>query len=463
MKTKIEGWTKICSFTYVQSMKSKAMQISMAVLCLIALLSMPLISFISGSDEEEKTQKTSIEKVFVYDNTDVISNEFINKNITSDVYGNIEYVVRTDEKDIEKLINRVDNENEIFLVINYNDNIMSLSSGISVSVYYSENSNITNEDANNYSRFVDENVKKAILKSANISEENIEKISKELSYEVIMYNEDGTVFEDDNSITQFEYMFSLTVIVILIFTVTFVGTKVSELIVTEKSTRVIEYIMTSIKPMAILVGKVIGSTLLMLTMIGSVIVSFIASVFLNGIIFASEDGTIAMPSFINDVIDNGVLDGITPLNIIIILVILVLGYLFYGLIGGIAGATVSKIEEMAEGIKIYTFTLMIGAYLPLFLMMTSMISGSGWGTMTMVVYLLPISSVFIIPQYIIFGKISIGIALGAIGILAVSIVLLLLFVNKVYEHMLYSNGATLKIKDVIGLAKESKGGANNGK
>ncbi len=456
MKTKLRGFKKICAFAYVQSMKSKAMKITLAILCVIALLSMPLSTVISGiGDSGEEEQTTAIKKVHIYDNTDIIGTQFINKNIADDLYNDIEYIIETDKENIEEIINREDNTNEIFLVIEYCDDEMSLSYGINICAYYNSESEVSEEDANAYAIFIDENVKEAILKAADTSEEIITKVAKDIEYEVTLYDENGEPV-DNGGISQFEYMFTYVFILMLIFMVSFAGSKVSELIVTEKSTRVMEYLLTSVKPMAVLLGKVIASTMMMLTILVTILVSFAGSILLNNIMFPLENGGFALPQALQGIIDSGELNAVTPVNIILAIAIILIGCLFYGLIAGVAGATVSKIEEMAEGMKLFTFTLMIGAYIPLFMAMSSSIGGEGWGNITNVIYLLPISSVFILPQYLLLGNVSAGLVLGAIGILVVSVVLLLLFVNRVYEHMLYSNGNTLTLKDIIGMAKKGK-------
>ena len=457
MKTKLKGFTKICEFAYVQSMKSKAMKITMAVLCIIALVSMPLSTVISGEGlENDRQQETSIGKVHVYDNTGIIGEQFANKNVTNNIYHNVEYIMEDNRDNIEGLINRADNENEIFLVIEYSDDEKSLSYGLNICAYYGKESDVSEKDANDYAMFVEDNVEKAILKAADTSDEDIEKMAKNIEYQVLILNADGEPVENDEGISQFQYIFSLTVICILIFMISLTGGKVSEGIVTEKATKVIEYILTSVKPMAILIGKVFSATFVMLTLVAGMAVSFTASIFINNMMFPSEDGGIVLPSVLKDIIENGGLSGLTPVNIILIILLLVAGCVFYGLVGGIAGATVSKIEEMAEGMKIFTFTMLVGAYLPLFLSITNSMGESGWGAMTYVVYLLPVSSIFILPQYLILGRVSAGMVLAAICILAVSVILLLLLVNKVYEHMLYSNGAALKVKDIIGMAKSGK-------
>lgn len=464
MKTKLRGWKKIFAFAYGQSMKSKAMKITIVILCAIAIAIMPISSLISGLDgeDEDESVDTSIEKVFYYDNTGIIGQQFADKNVKSETYDNVAYE-ETDKKDkeyIDRLINRDDNKNEVFLSIEYCDDESSLNYGINVYAYYSEASDVEPEDADAFAEFVGDNIQKAVLLNAGVEEEKITAAVKSIDYQVFTLNGEGDALDSEDGISQYQYFFTLTCICLLIFVVSLVGSKVSELIVTEKSTRVMEYILTSVKPMAVLVGKVVASTLIMLTIFAAVAVSFGLSILLNNMMFPSEDGSFVLPDVLGQLIENGAMTGITPVNILLVIIIIVLGSMFYGCVAGIAGATVSKIEEMAEGMKIFTFTMMIGAYLPLFMAITSETGGS-WGAFEYVVLLLPLSSMFIVPEYLVLGKVSQAVALGAVGVLIISIILVLMFVNKVYEHMLYSNGAALKLKDIIGMAK--KGGVDNGK
>lgn len=463
MKTKLRGWKKIFAFAYSQSMKSKAMKITIIILCAIALASMPVSSLISGVEEDDDEKPdTSIEKVFYYDNTGIIGEQFAGKSVKSEIFGNLSYE-KTDKNDseyIDKLINKEDNKNQVFLSIEYCDDESSLNYGINVYAYYREDSDVNSDDANAFAEFVGDNIQKAVLLDAGVDEEKINTAVKSIDYQVFTLDDKGGAFDSNDGISQYQYFFTLTCICLLIFVVSLVGSKVSELIVTEKATRVMEYILTSVKPMAVLVGKVVASTLIMVTIFGAVAVSFCLSIFLNNSMFPSKDGAFVLPDVLGQLIDNGAMTGITPVNIFLIIIIIVLGSMFYGCVAGIAGATVSKIEEMAEGMKIFTFTMMIGAYLPLFMAITSETGGS-WGSFEYVVFLLPISSMFIVPEYLVLGKVSQSLAFGAVGVLILSIILVLMFVNRVYEHMLYSNGAALKLKDVIGMAK--KGGVGNGK
>ena len=73
------------------------------------------------------------------------------------------------------------------------------------------------------------------------------------------------------------------------------------------------------------------------------------------------------------------------LGTIISVVVILTGFLFYGFIAGIAGATVSKVEELSEGLKLFSFAVIIGAYLVIAFMMFANV-GETFGTFDYFIY-----------------------------------------------------------------------------
>jgi len=74
----------------------------------------------------------------------------------------------------------------------------------------------------------------------------------------------------------------------------------------------------------------------------------------------------------------------------------------------------------------------------------------------MITYMLPISSPFSVPQNLLTGYIGYGHALISLVILYAVVFLMLVLSSKVYEYMLFYNGATLKVKDIIQIARYGK-------
>ena len=69
----------------------------------------------------------------------------------------------------------------------------------------------------------------------------------------------------------------------------------------------------------------------------------------------------------------------------------------------------------------------------------------------------PISSAFLLPAALLIGKANVITAVIAIVVLLLSIALMFQFVAKVYETLILHNGSRIKMKEVIAMAKQTKG------
>ena len=155
--------------------------------------------------------------------------------------------------------------------------------------------------------------------------------------------------------------------------------------------------------------------------------------------------------------------GVNALSVIIAVIVIILGVVFFLFIAGIAGASVSKMEEMNEGMVMFTMLVIVGAYMSLALSMSNVFTENGQlsGTFAMVCCLLPISSIFTVPANLMMGSVSAVTGLLSILILVAGNLLMLVITSKIYEYLLFYNGVTLKIRDIIhiiryGRVKEAK-------
>ncbi len=477
MKNNFRGIGDIFKFSFVQTVKSKAFIITQIILCSIALLSFPLITFISniGDEEEDETILSEyIDNIYIKDSflAGKFGNALLAELKASEEYKhcNISVVDTKSDNDTDKNADefmesiKTSQNGDVYITIDYSSDVNDVYYGFNYIVYYGENVEKLDEAANELSMFVDDLHEKVIasvfLDNTASSDsdfgEFLDYIASDFSYDISLMGVDNQIVEKDGSLLEGEYWLTYAFLMISIFAISIGGSKVAEQLVTEKSTKVIEYIMTSVKPMALITGKVFASVASVMFVVGSVVASLLVSGVVAGMIFPNEDGSIAIPEIIITLLDSDVFAGATPLSIVIAVLIFALGILFYAFIGGIAGATVSKIEEMAEGMKLLTFTMMIGAYIPMFLMIFSSTGDGDWGIVTDIIYILPITSVFIIPAYLLIGKISLTIGLIALVVMIASVLIMLVVVSKIFEYLIYYNGSPLKFKDLIRIYKDKR-------
>ncbi len=452
--SKLTGCLDVFRFTYIQSMKSKAMKITIAVFCVIALLAFPVTSLISG-DEAEKEDTSSIQQAYIYQENIELSNvikEYLNAD---DYYKHVE-VSDVDKAAFDNIKeNALKDENcmDVVIEVVFNDDKESDEYGLHFMVYYSDLSGVTSDEADSLSSFLGYNGKGMIYTLAGIDEATAKVLTHSVSYQTFDLDADGNIISDGISTAQYTINYALLMVVLLC--VSFSGAKVAEQIVTEKSTKVIEYILTSVKPMAIVTGKVLASVAVVLSWLGSVVVCLIASGFINGALLAGNGGSFALPEILTSFFDPKVVSGANLFTVVISLLVFVLGFVFYGFLGGISGAMVSKVEELSEGTKLFSFAMLIGAYLALGLIMSSSMGDSGWGMFNYVVYFFPLSSMFIVPSYMLFGIVSplMGVLIVIVNLICTG--LLVVFVSRIYEQMIYYSGK-LKIKDLFQLSKNTR-------
>lgn len=456
------GWREVCSFAYIQTLKSKAMKITLVILCALALFALPVITMIGSATDKE--EETNIKQAYIYSNESGLAEKF-----SSGFDGKYENVAvqAVDEKTKDEKIDELKKGKDIDYVVvllTYDRNTESMNYGLEMRAVYGEDSKITSKDADNFAEYILKNKEKLILGSIDIDAEKKDSLLKEKNYELLSVDTNGNVENAKERLDGAEYWLTYIYLMIVMFAIIIAGSKVAELIVTEKTSKVMEYLLTSIKPLALLLGKVVGTLLIVFTILGALLVCFIGSLVINYSLSGGEGGF--WPEIFTSIWDSEVLRGVTIANILISIVMVLLGFIFYGFIAGLAGATVSKIEELAEGLKLFTFTVIIGMYLVIALMTFSNM-GDGMGTFDYVVYYLPFSSVFVVPIYLLLGKLSFQMGLISMLILAVSTVVVWLFVTKVFANVLYHNGNVMKFKEIVEVyktnAKSGKSGGKNGK
>lgn len=482
MKNSIKGWKDIFSFTFIQGIKAKSIIISTAIMCVIIIAGVPIASLISSKSE---IKKTSIEEVCIADMTGIkIAKDFdILKNVKNDdetenMYSEIKYTeldsqkLNIDENTGLKDIYKFDKDSKkVYLQITY------LEDSFDIEVIYDGKGKLESEDVNNYSDFVRDNFQKILMKNMSVADKdieivnsvntinycNIDSVKDENNNTDVSSNEsddklNSGKLKDDNSSSNADgkhstgkYNILYTMMMATLFILTFCGERIAMSIITEKSSKVMEYLMTSIKPMAIVVGKVLANLLIIGVQVGLIAISFITAIVVNTSITGEK-----LPESLRNMLSRSNFDSANVLTILVSVLMLIGGLVLFSLIAALAGASVSKMEEMSEGVKMFTFVLVIGAYIALFVLSSNMYEKTSvvkYATM-----LVPLTSVFLAPGALLTGYLSAGLGVLALLIMIISNVLLVRFVADVYESMIYYNGTHLKLKDIIGISNQSRNG-----
>lgn len=439
MKTsKVNGWKDIFSFTFTQTVKSKSYRVSFAILIILCMVSMPIVNMIFGNKDTDENKVNAIETVYV-DNESGFTNFDFSAVTNNDKMQHIVFEPMTGS--LEDTITQIDTKDSSSVVLH----IYTENGQYAIDLIRPSDGNVDGDSLDQLGSAVSESFLQTRIENLSIEKDQLDLLNAEVISAVTKIDTQGNVVvKEDTSISNAEYWFIYGIFFFVMMTIMTAGTQVASSIVTDKSSKVIECLLTSVRPMAIIVGKVLAMLCITLVQLGSMVVCLFASNLIAGQITGKPSALMSMlPDDISANLNIG--------NIILCFVMIALGLIFYATLAGLAGSACSKIEEMSEHLTVFTMTTVVGAYLGIAAAVALMASGES--AFVTFAYLFPLSSPFILPGAVLIGKVSIGVMLGAMAIELVVIILLVKFVAKVYETLIYYNGNKIKLKDWIKMSK----------
>ena len=297
----------------------------------------------------------------------------------------------------------------------------------------------------------DVNIKiKYIVKSATMMSGVPENIISTLNtlYTNIQINKLGLTEEQLKSITpNFEFALEQTdeeasgnvyammlLSLVLFYAIYFCAYQVSSSITTEKTSKIIETLVTSTSPKTIVLGKTLGigivGLLQMILLVGTALIS--AKTFLE-------------PGILDSIID---VSKITPYLGIITIIYFIFGYFEYALLYALTGSTVSKPEDIQSANGPVAILAVIGFYLSYFTMMNPASELNVFASM------FPISSPFCMPFRIMMGLAKPTDVIISIVILLITGIIIAKIAIKIYSNAILNYGTKMSFNDIVKMYKD---------
>ena len=199
------------------------------------------------------------------------------------------------------------------------------------------------------------------------------------------------------------------------------GTWVLTGVVEEKQSRVVEVVLTTVRPRDLLMGKVVGIGVLALVQLIVLVVA--------GIIATSLSGRLSLPAT-------------TPYAVIQLLVWFVLGFAFYSTALGFLGSLASRVDEASNASLPVTMTATL-SYLVAILVVTQEPNGLVANVMTF----FPPSAPMVVPLRAALGAIEPWQVALSIAIMLVAIWALFVVGGRVYSGAVLQTGGRMKLRD----------------
>jgi ABC-2 type transport system permease protein len=205
----------------------------------------------------------------------------------------------------------------------------------------------------------------------------------------------------------------------------FFGQAVAQGVTEEKSSRVVELLLTSVSPRRLLAGKVLG--------IGALGLCLMALPGVAALVAGSVAGGAGLPSA-------------APKAIALVVLWFVLGYVLFSVAYAAVGAMVSRQEDLATAqVPIYI------AGLAAFLLADIVANTSPDGTLAQVAGFVPPFSTMVVPARMVVGHMSWLALAAAIALDLLATAGLMLLAARIYERSILQTGARVKLGRVLTL------------
>ena len=224
--------------------------------------------------------------------------------------------------------------------------------------------------------------------------------------------------------------------IVLFYAIYFCAYQVSSSITTEKTSKIMETLVTSTSPRTIVLGKTIG--------IG--IVGLVQMVLIVGTALISAK-TFLEPELLESVLD---MSNITVYLGIITIIYFILGYFAYALLYALTGSTVSKPEDIQSANTPVAILAVIGFYLSYFTMMNPT------SELNLFASLFPVSSPFCMPFRIMMGLTNGKDVAISIAILIITILVIAKVAIKIYSSAILNYGTKMSFKDIINMYRDKQ-------
>lgn len=239
--------------------------------------------------------------------------------------------------------------------------------------------------------------------------------------------------ETEGGLTLSGYAVGILLITLTFFAVYYYGYGVAASVASEKSSRVMETLVVSVKPSRILIGKCLGMGILGLCQFGGVI------------LFAFLCWTLLIPQDFVFMGESLTLSAFTPRSALLILLFFVLGYMLYAFMNAVSGASVDKIEDLNSAMMPVMIISMGAFYLSYF----TAVMGTTYDYLVKLAMYIPFSAPFIMPFVLLNGEVGMTEILISLGILVATIILVTLLSVRIYTASVMHYGKRLKIKDAL--------------
>ena len=445
MKHNFRGWNTVFGFTFRQATKGVGFKLVTALITILILGTIILVNVLVARPEKaDQMEPSQIKAVYVLDNSGLQPTDYkeMNPELSGEQFQNVQFMMAT-EKTREELIKiaAADSSQTIAVIINAKE------TGYEIEAVVPDNSTITKEQAETLLEPIASGFESSKLMQAGLSVEQLTTVLKPVTTSFSDIGESTSMIATAIKIIA-PMIFGLMLYIMLLL----YGQTISKSVSNEKTSKLMETLLTSIHPYALITGKVLAITSLAIIQFVTWILATSVGLYGGNAIAHSiypgyENSVITVINFLKDNIGETALS--LP-SVILALLFFCVGFLFYCVIAGLAGCMVSKPEDVASTQALFQFPVII-SWLVCYL---APIMGNE-GILGVARYI-PFTAPFCVPVDLITGTIGLAEGIIMFALLSIFTILIIMLSGRIYKGLLLYTGQKIDFKMIGNILKTNK-------
>ena len=440
MLKELKGFRKIFAFTFRQHSGTKGYKIGLicgVLLCLLVpTIIMAAVEIFSKDDAGPVSLDNNISQVFVAGEAagDLSGLNYIGVEEFSDIMytdcgTDVSRAVALAEADANSLVLAIDGSDE---------------QGYMLSILLPENTKLTEADTSAFDAFMQQGYFSILLANSGMNMDSY--VEEAMTEEAEQWSEE--TLPTDGIREALSFIVPYVFLMIIYFLVIFYGNGVAGSVVMEKSSKLMDNLLISVRPGALIVGKTISIALVgilqFFSWIAALVCGFVLGTFVVKTINPDTDMLLIQ---LFDMLET--YSGLFSISgIIVAFLIVSAGFLMYCSLSAIGASLASKPEDLSSTNVLFVLILMISFFVGI----NTSLHGEGNQILTWI----PFISVLITPGRLVLGDVTVLSGLGALGVTCAFSLVLMLIAGRLYKLMALYKGDLPKPGDVIKMLGKSK-------
>lgn len=439
-----QGWQKVFAFTFRRETGTRGHRATTVVISLLLLLLIPLGMFIAEktSRQDEVVTASPVATVIIADEAGLgDSLRRALEDPTNARYGHVTYGAADS---VASAAAQADDATLILFVGRSAD-------AYDIRALLPEGSALTTGDAGDFSQYVNARFGYALFEKSGLSREALAEVNTPTVLDEIA-GEDG---EQASAPTDplagmrevMTYIIPFIVVMLMYFLVLAYGQGVANSAIMEKTSKLMDTFLISIRPAAMMLGKILAmasAAVLQLTvwfasaagglMIGRAVVRAVNPSTQMGLIQLMDSFGAASGLF-------------SPAGVVLALLMIIAGFLMYCSLSGVGAALASKPDDLSSTNMMFTLALVVSFLCTTF-------TGALYGEGGEVLNYIPFTAVLTAPGQLLLGGMTPLEGLASLGCVVVLALLLALLAGRLYTLTSFWKGNPPSLQKAMGMLKK---------